>query len=67
MLNSPVCSSLDSPFVIPLISRSVRAVPGFPYVMFEMSGSHELFYLVSQGIAFVSRVAVVAVVVAVLA
>jgi len=45
----------------------MRAFSGFSYVMFEMSGSHEFFYLVSQGIAFVSRVAVVAMVMAVLA
>ena len=45
----------------------MRAFPGFSYVMFEMSGSHEFFYLVSQGVAFISRMAVVAMVVAVFA
>ena len=45
----------------------MRAFPGFSYVMFEMSGSHEFFYLVSQGIAFINRMAIVAMVMAVFA
>jgi len=45
----------------------VWAFPGFSYVMFEMSSPHEFFYLVPQGIAFISRMAVVAMVVAVFA
>jgi len=35
--------------------------------MFEMPSSHEFLYLVSQGIAFISRMAVVAMVMAVFA
>jgi len=35
--------------------------------MFEMPGSHELFYIVPQGIAFISYMAIVAMVMAILA
>ena len=35
--------------------------------MFEMSGLHELFYFVPQGVAFISCMAVIAMVMAILA
>ena len=57
----------NSSIVISLISGSGWAFPCFSYVMFEMSGPHKFFYLVPQGVAFISCMAVVAMVMAVFA
>jgi len=66
-LSLSICSSFDSSIVISLIAGSGWTLPCFSHVMFEMPGSHKLFYLVPQGVAFISCMTVIAMVMAILA